>query len=42
MDVRRSRTKDPNRWLATCPDFSRSICEELRDLIFRWEPDLSE
>jgi len=42
MDVRRSRTKDPNRWLATCPDFSRSICEELRDLIFRWEPDLAE
>src|SRR5262245_17166600 len=42
MDVRRSRTKNPNRWLATCPDFSRPICEELRDLVIRWEPDLTE
>src|SRR4051812_23784771 len=42
MDVRRSRTKDPNRWLATCPAYSQPICEELRDLIFRWEPDLAE
>ena len=42
MDVRRSRTKNPNQWLATCPDISRPICEELRDLIFRWEPDLAE
>lgn len=42
MDVRRSRTKNPDLWLATCPDFSRPICEELRDLIFRWEPDLKE
>lgn len=42
MDVRRSRTKNPNQWLATCPEFSRPMCEELRDLIFRWEPDLEE
>lgn len=42
MDVRRSRTKNPDRWLATCPDFSRPICEELRELVFRWEPDLTE
>jgi uncharacterized protein YdeI (YjbR/CyaY-like superfamily) len=42
MDVRRSRTKNPNQWLATCPELSRPICEELRDLIFRWEPDLAE
>ena len=42
MDVRRSRTKNPDRWLATCPDFSRPLCEELRELVFRWEPDLTE
>ena len=42
MDVRRSRTKNPDQWLATCPHFSRPICQELRDLIFRWEPDLTE
>jgi uncharacterized protein YdeI (YjbR/CyaY-like superfamily) len=42
MDVRRSRTKNPDHWLATCPEFSRPICQELRDLIFRWEPDLTE
>ena len=42
MDVRRSRTKNPDQWLATCPEFSRPLCEELRDLIFRWEPDLKE
>jgi hypothetical protein len=42
MDVRRSRTKNPDRWLATCPDFSRPLCEALRDHVFRWEPDLTE
>ena len=42
MDVRRSRTKNPDQWLATCPQFSRPICEALRGLIFRWEPDLNE
>ncbi len=42
MDVRRSRTQNPDKWLATCPDYSRPLCEELRELIFRWEPDLKE
>lgn len=42
MDCRPSRTQDPDEWIATCPGFTREICEELRDLIFRWEPDLKE
>lgn len=42
MDCRASRTQDPDVWIATCPGFTREICEELRDLIFRWEPDLKE
>ena len=42
MDCRPSRTKDPDKWIETCPPFSQSICEELRELIFRWEPDLAE
>jgi uncharacterized protein YdeI (YjbR/CyaY-like superfamily) len=42
MDVRRSRTKNPDAWLASCPDFSRPICEQLREWIFRWQPDLAE
>lgn len=42
MDCRRSRTNDPDKWISTCPEGSRSVCEELRDLIFRWEPDLKE
>lgn len=42
MDCRPSRTQDPDAWIATCPPFSKEMCEELRDLIFRWEPDLTE
>lgn len=42
MDCRRSRTNDPDEWIATCPDGSRDVCEELRSLFFRWEPDLKE
>jgi hypothetical protein len=42
MDCRASRTKHPDRWIATCPEFSRPLCEELRGHIFRWEPDLAE
>ncbi|MCW0220524.1 MAG: YdeI/OmpD-associated family protein [Prosthecobacter sp.] len=42
MDCRPSRTRDPEEWIATCPIGSKAICEELRDLIFRWEPDLKE
>ena len=36
------RTKDPDRWIETCPAFSKPLCEELRELVFRWEPDLTE
>lgn len=42
MDCRPSRTKDADKWIETCPSSSKSICEELRDLIFRWKPDLKE
>lgn len=42
MDVRASRTQNPNRWLDTCPAFSRPICEQLREWVFRWQPDLKE
>jgi uncharacterized protein YdeI (YjbR/CyaY-like superfamily) len=42
MDVRASRTTNPNRWLDTCPEFSRPICEQLREWMFRWQPDLKE
>lgn len=42
MDCRPSRTQDPNEWIATCPEGSKTVCEELRDLFFRWEPDLKE
>lgn len=42
MDCRRSRTSDPDEWVATCPGASRGVCEELRELIFRWAGDLKE
>ena len=42
MDVRRSRTLNPDRWLKTCPEISRPICEQLREWMFRWQPDLAE
>jgi uncharacterized protein YdeI (YjbR/CyaY-like superfamily) len=42
MDVRASRTQNPNRWLDTCPAFSRPVCEQLREWMFRWQPDLKE
>jgi uncharacterized protein YdeI (YjbR/CyaY-like superfamily) len=42
MDCRRSRTQDPDQWIATCPEGAKAMCEELRNLIFRWEPDLKE
>lgn len=28
--------------MATCPEFSRPICERLREWMFRWQPDLAE
>jgi uncharacterized protein YdeI (YjbR/CyaY-like superfamily) len=36
------RGKNPDTWLDSCPNFSRPICGELRELILRWEPDLAE
>ena len=42
MDVRRSRTLSPDAWLDTCPELSRPICEQLREWMFRWQPDLKE
>ncbi len=42
MDVRASRTTNPDTWLDTCPEFSRPICEQLREWMFRWQPDLKE
>ena len=42
MDVRRSRTKNPNAWLETCPEISRPLCQQLREWMFRWQPDLTE
>jgi hypothetical protein len=42
MDCSRAKTHHPDEWLESAPDFSRPIAAELRELIFRWEPDLSE
>ena len=42
MDVRASRTSNPDLWLETCPEFSRPLCETVREWILSWEPDLSE
>lgn len=28
--------------MENCPDFARPVCAQLRDWIFRWEPDLTE
>lgn len=42
MDCSRPKSKNPDRWIENCPDFSRPICAEIRDLIFIWEPDLVE
>jgi hypothetical protein len=42
MDCSRPKTSDPDEWLETAPAFSRPICEELRELFLRWEPDLTE
>ena len=36
------RGKTPDAWLGSCPAFSQAICGELRELILRWEPDLTE
>jgi hypothetical protein len=36
------RGRTPEAWLDSCPAFSRAICEELRECVQRWEPDLRE
>lgn len=42
MDVRPSRTKNPDIWLESCPEISRPLCETVREWILTWEPELSE
>jgi hypothetical protein len=42
MNVLRSKTRDPDEWLETAPDFSRPLCADLREWIVSWEPDLTE
>lgn len=42
MDCRRARTRKPAEWLEICPEFSRSMAEQLTDWILTWEPDLTE
>lgn len=42
MDCSPPKTKNPDRWIERCPDFSRPICAQLREWIIRWEPDLTE
>ena len=42
MDCNPARAKNPTEWLATCPDFSKPIAEQLIDWILTWEPDLAE
>lgn len=41
MDCNRARTKNPGEWLATCPEFSQPLAEQLTDWILQWEPDLA-
>lgn len=42
MDVRASRTTNPDLWMETCPEISRPLCETVREWINAWEPDLTE
>src|SRR5258708_5753902 len=39
---RHVRGRTPDTWLDSCPEFSRPLCGELRELILRWVPDLTE
>ena len=39
---RNARGRKPDTWLDSCPEFSRPLCGELRELILRWAPDLTE
>jgi uncharacterized protein YdeI (YjbR/CyaY-like superfamily) len=42
MDCSTPRTRNPDLWLESRPEFSRSLCAQLREWIHRWEPDLTE
>jgi hypothetical protein len=42
MDCSTARTKDPDEWIELAPYFSRRMAAELRELIFRTAPDLTE
>ena len=42
MDCRRAKTKNPDEWIEAAPAFSRPLAKELRELFFRWAPDLAE
>lgn len=42
MDCSRPASKNPDLWVANCPEFSRPHCETLREWFIRWEPDLVE
>ena len=42
MDCRRPATKNPDLWIESCGDFSREFCQELRERVLEWEPDLTE
>ena len=37
-----ARGRTPETWIDSCPAFSRPLCAELRELILRWESDLTE
>jgi len=41
-DWRTNSAKNPDDWLEKAPEFSRAICTQLREWIFRWAPDLDE
>jgi hypothetical protein len=36
-DWRKPAVKQSDAWLANLPGFSRPICEQLREWIFRWD-----
>lgn len=42
MNNFRAASRNPDLWLAGCPEFSRPICAQLREWIMRWELDLAE
>ena len=42
MDCSTPASKDPEKWVENCSEFSRPICRQVREWFFRWEPDLTE